>query len=315
MDEDNYTSLFELHGRFKSGCVDKPTYIKLMYQVFHSKLFDYSLYIKNTNIKKIEIEDENVILQTRDKELKFKCTGGDHRLAPIEVLNFFEYEKDELIVMDKLVCDGDVIFDIGANIGWYSINLAATREKSTVFSFEPICQTCDLLADNVALNGLSNVKLFNYGFSNVREKLTFYFYPEGSVNASSENVSGRTDVETVSCDVRTLDDFDSEFDQRIDFIKCDVEGAEFLVFQGAENTLKKYKPIVFSELLRKWAAKFSYHPNEVFSFMRGLGYEVFSVSDGKLKRFTEMTDDTVETNFFFLHIEKHQSVILEHAMK
>ena len=308
-------SLFSLRQDFDFGLVDKPTYIRMMYELLHSSLFDYSRFLNKTNIKKIEIVDDGVIMHTRDRGLKFRCAIGDYRSAPIEAINFFDYEKDESYLINEIVLDGDVIFDIGANIGWYSVNLASTKKKSMVFSFEPIPQTYNLLADNISLNELPNVMVFDFGFSNVRDELTFYFYPEGSGNASYKNVSERKDIKTVLCNVRTLDDFDSEYNQRIDFIKCDVEGAEFFVFQGAENTLKKYKPIVFSELLRKWAAKFSYHPNEVFSFMRGLGYEVFSVSDGKLKRFTEMTDDTVETNFFFLHIEKHQSVILEHAMK
>lgn len=70
--------------------------------------------------------------------------------------------------------------------------------------------------------------------------------------------------------------------------------------QGALKTLKQDQPVVFTEMLRKWAAKFNYHPNEVIALFTSLGYECFYASiDGTLLDFNEMTDETKETNFFF----------------
>ena len=74
-----------------------------------------------------------------------ECAPGDHRIAPIEILNFSDYEKEESLMMDRLLRDGDTFFDVGANIGWYSINMAVSRRNSKVFSFEPIPKTYNQL--------------------------------------------------------------------------------------------------------------------------------------------------------------------------
>jgi hypothetical protein len=63
---------------------------------------------------------------------------------------------------------------------------------------------------------------------------------------------------------------------KVDFIKCDVEGAELFVYQGAKATLMQQKPIVFTEMLRKWAAKFDYHPNDIIALFDELDIAVLS---------------------------------------
>jgi len=106
-----------------------------------------------------------------------------------------------------------------------------------------------------------------------------------------------------------MDDFVNMHGLNIDFIKCDVEGAELLIFQGAVETLKSRKPIIATEMLRKWAGKFGYHPNRIISFMAELDYQCFTSDGENLFPFPEMTDETIETNFFFLHQDKHEKQI------
>jgi FkbM family methyltransferase len=302
-------SIKETLARYTNGVVDKPTYIKGMYEEHHAALFNYADYLAQTNVKKIEIEDGRVIMTSRDRGIRIACAPGDFRIAPIEMLNFFDYEKVESTMMENLVFDGDTFFDIGANIGWYSINIAASRRATKVYCFEPIPKTYKSLSVNIELNAVPNVMSHNFGFSSQAGEFPFYYYPEGSGNASSANVTERTDVETVQCKVRTLDDYTSETGLRVDFIKCDVEGAELLVFQGGIKTITRDKPIVFSEILRKWSAKFNYNPNDIFSLFKDQGYQAFTVKENHLAKFFEMNDATIETNFFFLHSEKHANLI------
>jgi hypothetical protein len=109
--------------------------------------------------------------------------------------------------------------------------------------------------------------------------------------------------------VKRLDEFIDENPVKIDFIKCDVEGAELLVYQGGLETIKRDNPIIFTEMLRKWSAKFNYHPNQIIDLMAEIGYDCFTVCDHNLSRFSLMDDTTLETNFFFLHREKHSQQI------
>ena len=299
----------ETLANYGDGVIDKPTFIKSMYEDHHASLFDYAQYLSKTNVKKIEIEDGRVIMTSRDRGIRIACSLGDFRIAPIEILNFFDYEKAESDMMDKLVGDGDTFFDIGANIGWYSINIAASRRATKVYCFEPIPKTYQSLTTNLELNSVSNVTAYNFGFSVKAGEFPFYYYSEGSGNASSVNVTGRADVECVKCKVRTLDDFTNETGIHVDFIKCDVEGAELLAFQGGIETIKRDKPIVFSEILRKWSTKFNYNPNDIFAFFKAQGYQAFAVKLNFLSNFLEMNDVTEETNFYFLHSEKHAHLI------
>lgn len=294
---------------FAQGQIDKPTFIRTMYEEQHQRLFDYAAYLARTNIRKIEIEDGKVIMTSRDRGIRIVCGDTDQRIAPIETLNFLDYEKAESEMMEALVQDGDNFFDIGANIGWYSLRIAAAQRKTQVYCFEPLPKTWQQLQANLAINNIRNIQAHHFGFSNKAGAFPFYYYPEGSGNASAANLSGRDDVEVVECHVQTLDCYTSGGGTRVDFIKCDVEGAELLVFQGGQQTLARDLPIVFSEILRKWSAKFGYDPNEIFQLFHSLGYRCFSVASGCLKPFETMDVTTLETNFFFLHSQKHADLI------
>lgn len=295
----------EILAAYQKELIDKPTFIREMYQEHHAGLFDYAQHLAKTNIKKIEVEDHRVIMTSRDRGVRMLCVPGDFRVAPVETLNFFDYEKADSDMIDRLMGDSDVFFDIGANMGWYSINIAISRRAARIHCFEPIPKTYSYLKQNLELNAAANVTAYNFGFSNRAGEFDFYYYDEGSGNASSANLSNRDDVQVCKCKVRTLDEFSAELQTPVDFIKCDVEGAELLVFQGGVQTITRDRPIVFSEILRKWSAKFNYDPNEIFSFFKAQGYRAFTVDGGMLKEFLTMNEATVETNFFFLHAEKH----------
>ena len=302
---------------YKKKDIDKSTFIKDMYASHHTKLYEYAEYLHKTDIEKITIENNRVITTSRKHGIKIECNSGDYRIAPIEVLNFFDYEKDESNMIENLICFGSEkrnFFDIGANIGWYSIMVAKSNRNVLVHSFEPIPKTYQSLVKNVDLNSLPNISTHNFGFSEKSGEFDFYYYPEGSGNASSANVTGRSDTEVVKCKVKTLDEYVTESNMQIDFIKCDVEGAELLVFKGGMDAIKNSKPIVFSEILRKWSEKFNYNPNEIFSLFYNLGYQSFTVENNYLKIFGNMEESTVETNFFFLHVEKHKALIDRHSI-
>lgn len=196
-------------------------------------------------------------------------------------------------------------------MGYYTILLALDREDATVHCFEPIPVTYQTCLKNIALNALENVVCRNFGLSNKEGSFPFYFYPEGSGNASAVNVSERAEVVTLPCELTTLDKYAQEVQAAPDFIKCDVEGGELLVFQGGEKTIAQSQPIVFTEILRKYCAKYDYNPNQIFEWFYDLGYEAFTVRNRELVPFRVMDASTTETNFFFLHTQKHCEEIRE----
>jgi FkbM family methyltransferase len=294
--------------KFLNKETDKWSYIDAMYEQ-HALLFEYSEFLPQTNISKIEIVDGDVIMTFRDSGLKFICTKNDKRLAPFDTLNFGRYEAEELQMQKNLMDPGNTILDIGGNYGWYAMHIGQAYPTSKVYSFEPIPRTFQHLVRNLEINKIGNVQPQPFGLSDSAGSFEFFYDPNLSVNASLQNLTGKDSVESVTCVVNTLDGFWIPKKEKADFIKCDVEGAELLVFKGAGETLKRDKPIIFSEMLRKWTAKFNYHPNEIIELLRSYGYEVFSLEGEKLAPFGTVNEDTTETNYFFLHKEAHAAKI------
>jgi FkbM family methyltransferase len=296
-----------LRKNFRLGELKKPEYIDRMFEI-HRNLFAYSHHIPDTDIASIEIRDGSVIMTSRSSGVRIVCNEDDKRIAPIEILNFGHYERDESAMMLSLIRERDTIFDIGANIGWYTINFAKQFPFASIQAFEPIPQTFQQLEQNIKLNGCENVKARNIGLSNREDTLTFYYYASGSGNASSANLANDPATREISCAVTTLDTYCHKSDVRVDFIKCDVEGAELLVFQGGQQTIARDKPVVFAEMLRKWSTKFNYHPNDILELFFKLGYRCFFVQGAKLQEFFAMDDETVETNFIFCHPDRWDRV-------
>jgi FkbM family methyltransferase len=297
-----------LRNEFRAGRLAKSEFIAAMHRV-HATLFEYADLLPQTDIAAIEITDGRVVLTTRSLGVKFICDRDDHRIAPIEVLNFDAYESLEFDLLCRLIRPGFTVLDIGANIGWYALNIARRFPSVQVHAFEPIPKTYSYLLANIELNRFTNVYAHNFGFSNFEGKLRFYYYPEGSVNASAANLSNRPDVLQVVCPVRTLDSWVNASGLRVDLIKCDVEGAELFVFLGGATTLASQRPVIFTEMLRKWAARFDYHPNQLIDLLSAAGYTCFRITGEGLAEFSQMNEDTAETNFVFLHRERHSAEI------
>lgn len=299
-------NLKKLKREYSQNKFTKEEYIAKMHDI-HRILFEYSEFLIDTDIKTIEITDNKVLMTTRESEIKLLCNPEDHRLIPIEILNFGTYEVDEMNMVLKLIEEGSYFYDIGANIGWFSINIAKNVKNVKIHAFEPIPKTFGLLKKNIELNQIQDIKLHCFGFSNEDNELIFYYYPEGSGNASLSNLSKRNNVLEVKCNVKKLDNFVNN--EPVDFIKCDVEGAELLVFKGGLNTIQKFKPIIFTELLRKWSKKFEYHPQDVVLMLRAEGYNCYIIDGENLVEINQIDEKTVQTNFLFLHQQKHKKMI------
>lgn len=298
----------EVMEEFNLKKITKSEYITKMHK-FHKILFEYSHLLKDTQIENINICDDSVVLKTRDTKAFFIADQYDERCMPIEAFNFGNYEHEEMEMILKLLKKDNVIIDIGGNIGWYAVNLGLKRPDSIIYTFEPIPKTYEYLQKNIQLNNLKNVTPNNFGFSEKDDTLTFYYYPEGSGNASMANLTKKESVLKIKCKVTTLDSFIEKNKIKVDFIKCDVEGAELFVFNGAKKVLQNQKPIVFTEMLRKWAAEYKYHPNQIIDLFLSFGYSCFTIRDKNLKKFGKMDENTIETNYIFLHNEKHETYI------
>jgi len=300
------SDLEKLENKYKKGLIKKETYIEEMYG-FHKILWDYSNFISNRNIKQIEISNKQILFTTKT-DIKLICDADDQRSIATEILNFKDYEADELRAVRKFLKKDSVILDIGANIGWYSLNLSKDVPDGKIIAFEPVRKTYEYLEKNISLNKADNVQTFNIGLGDENKEVLFYYYPEMSGASSSKNLHETSKMVKVKGRIKKLDNFIGEITDRVDFIKCDVEGAEILAVKGAIETIKKYLPVMFLEMLRKWSAKYGYHPNDIIKILEEIGYECFFVKNEKLVKIKRINEKTKATNFFFIHNSHKKSL-------
>jgi FkbM family methyltransferase len=191
-------------------------------------------------------------------------------------------EPDEQLVMGEVLRPGDVIFDIGAHMGLHTVFLSAVAGRNgVVHAFEANPERMPTLT--MTVGQLSNTILHPYGLAD-REQVACLFVPEDQSMASLRDWTtghvGR--VRQTSCTLRVLDDVVREGSVPVpDFVKCDVEGAELLVFRGARNTLDRPDaPIILYEANKFSAAAFGQPVSAGTDFLRGLisaAYSIFHV--------------------------------------
>ena len=211
-----------------------------------------------------------------------------------------------------MAAQATTLLDIGANIGFFSLRAASRHMQLGVHAFEPLPMAFSYLARNVQENDVrARISCYNYGLSDKSGAFKFFIAPLNGTNASLRNVAGADEARWHVGVTLTLNEWCQNFGVVPDLIKCDVEGAELLVFSGGETTLSDVRPMVFTEMLRKWTKAFDYHPNDVIAFFARLGYWCYGIGARGLRRVEAVGEETVETNYVFLHPGRHADVISE----
>ena len=165
------------------------------------------------------------------------------------------FEPSTLRLYNKLVKSGDVVLDIGANIGSHTLPLARlVGDIGHVYAFEPTDFAINKLHNNLNLNTnlikrVTVCQTMLVSNENILvEKELFSSWPLVGDNKLHEKHKGQLMV-TTGARAATLDNIVKEYNiTRIDFIKLDVDGFEYSVLSGGEKTLKKFKPTILMEL-------------------------------------------------------------------
>ena len=156
-----------------------------------------------------------------------------------------EFSQLEARVFEQICKDGDVVFEVGANIGTHTVTLAKLVGEGFVIAFEPQRLVFQSLCANLAINSISNVYAFQEAVSNENGTILI---PEcdftktnnfGGINI--ENTKKGTLVNKIK-----LDNFVNRISS-LKLLKIDVEGMEIGVIEGAVELIKKFKPIIYVE--------------------------------------------------------------------
>lgn len=189
-------------------------------------------------------------------------------------LIFLQYAKPALApVFEHFAQPGRVIYDVGANVGIYSLWAAnGVGRTGEVHAFEPVASTAALLRRFIAANGVSQVQVSEVAVSAKRGAVSLFCMPNASGRASMTAQQG-----TVAIDVATttLDAYAVNH-RPPSFIKVDVEGHEHEVLAGAVSLLASHRPALLLEVMQ--TAHSDGPAGNIVRDLRQIGYEVFDLT-------------------------------------
>jgi len=218
----------------------------------------------------------------------------------------FEYTD----IFLKLIKKVGTFYDIGANIGYYSLLAAMENENIKIVGFEPASGCHYYFQENVSLNRFSNIRIERLALADKHGEIDFYEISNKKYLYLKYNLAGESNAGSLTSGrnfvikkvkAMTLDDYVHENKENlIDLIKIDTEGTESLIFQEAGHVLKTMRPIVICETLYN---KIEKDLEDIFS---GYGYEFYNHTPKGLEKVNTIvraSDDGVR-NCFFVHPDK-----------
>ena len=179
------------------------------------------------------------------------------------LLAYGEYTQFEINLLSHVINDETVVYDIGANIGYHTLGFASKAKH--VYAFEPNNKNYKLLQANTGIH--KNVTTYNFGVSDKNIDSFIEDFEPGVLNNYGElhlSNSGQP------CKLVKLDDFiKKENLPEPQVIKIDVEGHEYEVLMGLDNTIRNTLPVIFYE------HQHGDHLPEIYDYLTSLNYKIF----------------------------------------
>jgi FkbM family methyltransferase len=179
---------------------------------------------------------------------KVVTPSGQHLLTPYVLAEQGDWFEDEIRFLRRWAEPGATVLDIGANYGTFALSLAkAVGEGGRVVAVEPTPDVADCLRASITENGLSNLELVEAALSDTAGVLHLRLEADSELNALADGPSD--DGRTVEVQSLTLDGLmEARGWPEVDCVKLDAEGAEILILQGGEETLRRSSPLVLFEI-------------------------------------------------------------------
>jgi len=210
--------------------------------------------------------------------MKMACDLADQ--IQRQIYFFGAYEPIEVYLLRYLLRPGMVVIDAGANVGQHTLIAAgAVGRDGEVHAFEPVPKSFRRLVAHVSENGLAptvrtNMMALWHQAQTVRLNL-------GSDKASNGGYTigvPSEAVDTVTSSGVRLDQYVAENKlNRVDFVKMDIEGAEWFALQGAATVLARWQPTMLVEINRLACRALGYEPERIWEFLKPYGYLMWAV--------------------------------------
>ena len=243
------------------------------------------------------------------KDFKFifqKIFIPDHLILKKRILRSVESKIEQEYLALPQLCNKDLIsIDIGMFRGVYSFLLSKYSKSVIGFEANPIMYK--YLEQNLK-KIVKNIKIYNFALSNKESEVCIKiplrnksnlrsnfedFYEGGLATIHQDNKLEGKKLETFKTKCNMLDNF--KFNDKIGFIKIDVEGHEQLVLEGAVNTINKDMPNLLIEIEKKHRSD---SIEKTFKYLRKLGYKAYTYKNNKLNLLTDFNNQN-SVNYIF----------------
>lgn len=158
-----------------------------------------------------------------------------------------KWEDFETELFKKNINEGDIVLDLGAHIGYYTLIASKiVREKGKVYAFEPDPKNFQLLQKSVAANGIKNVVLINKAVNEKSGEVRLFLNQD---NTGDHRIYDSKDQrKSIVVKTTSLDDFFKDFGDKISLIKMDIQGAELEALKGSLSLIRNNAHIkIFTE--------------------------------------------------------------------
>ena len=188
------------------------------------------------------------------------------------------YEKPTNDILIKYIEKGDTVIEAGANTGTETILISRlVGEIGSVLAFEPVPHISEKLSYNCEINKLTNVNISNLALSDSTGETTFYIADEdfinqgmGSLDGSHQKVKRKINVQ-----LETLDNyFTLNNIKKLDFLKMDVQGAEYQILKGGISVITRFRPVIFLEAEEGWSST-----ADLYEILTEMDYICFQIRD------------------------------------
>tara|TARA_A100001037_G_scaffold303997_1_gene339479 strand:+ start:371 stop:1222 length:852 start_codon:yes stop_codon:yes gene_type:complete len=170
--------------------------------------------------------------------------------------------------------DGDVVIDIGSNIGTVTIQSSVKVGKSgKIFSIEPNPKIYEFLLENLKFNNIKNVETFNIALGDSEGEINFSDKVSDVVNSIVNDESG------IKVRISTLDKL-LTVDKKINLLKIDVQGYDKFVLLGGRDILKKTDCVHFP-VINQHYENFGYTYKDIFEIFRDNGFRIYGFTQNK----------------------------------
>ena len=189
------------------------------------------------------------------------------------------YEPIETGVFNREIRRGDVVLDIGANIGYYTLIAARlVGPEGRVFAFEPDPGNFDILKRNVEMNGYRNAVLVQKAVASKTENLHLYISEENKADHRIYDThDGRASIEIEAI---RMDDFLKDTSGRVDFVKMDIQGAEGGAMQGMSGLILKNRRLrIVTEFWPYGLRQFGTEPATYAEYFLKQGFSIHEIDE------------------------------------